>query len=149
MKTQLVTDAAVIHALYTLADYPVLAALAAERTQASRLDGRACRAIYDAALPGIWQTVSDHEQEFMRRLGVAGMKAYLALGNAGGLFAQLETGGRIVAGNAHTMAEQLRIAGVTADSLTAIDWKTDPDHAPTSGQIIAVIAALREAERKQ
>lgn len=131
-----------MHAFYTLHDYPVLAALAAERTQASRLDGRACRAIYDAALPGVWQNVSDHEREFMRQIGVAGMKAHLSL-NAGGLIAQLEIGGRIVAGNAHKMAEQLRLAGVTADSLTATDWKTDPDHAPTSGQIIAIKAALR------
>jgi hypothetical protein len=61
----------VMHALYRLADYPILAALAAERTQASRLDGRACRAIYDAVLPDIdWQAVSEHELEFMRRLGV-------------------------------------------------------------------------------
>lgn len=142
MKTQLVTDAAVMHDLYTLVNYPVLAALAAKRTQANQLDGRACRAIYDAARPGIWQTVSDHERVFMRQLGVAGMKAHLALGNVGGLIAQLETGEHIVAGNAHTMAEQLRLAGVTADSITATDWKTDPDHAPTSGQIIAVKAAL-------
>lgn len=63
-------DTAMMQALYPLADYPVLAALAAERTQANRLDGRACRAIYDAALPGIWQAVSDHEREFMRQLGV-------------------------------------------------------------------------------
>jgi DNA-binding GntR family transcriptional regulator len=64
-------DAAMMHALYTLADYSVLAELASKRTQASQLDGRACRAIYDAALPSIdWQAVSDHEREFMRRLGV-------------------------------------------------------------------------------
>lgn len=66
-------EAAVMNALYTLADYPMLAELAAKRTQASRLDGRTCRAIYDAALPGIdWQAVSDHEREFMRQLGVPG-----------------------------------------------------------------------------
>ncbi len=59
-----------MYALYTLADYPVLAELAAKRTQASRLDGRACRAIYDSALSGIdWQAVSEHEREFMRQLG--------------------------------------------------------------------------------
>jgi DNA-binding GntR family transcriptional regulator len=75
MKTQLVTDAAVMHALYTLADYSVLAELASKRTQASQLDGRACRAIYDAALPSLdWQAVSDHEREFMRRLGVQAMR---------------------------------------------------------------------------
>lgn len=135
-------DAAMMNALNLLADYPVLARLAAKRTQASRLDGRACQEIYNAALPGIWQTVSDQEREFMRQLGVAGMKAHLSL-NVGGLVAQLESGERIVAGNSLKMAEQLRLAGVTADSLTVTDWKTDPDHAPTSGQIIAVKAALQ------
>lgn len=135
-------DTAVLHAVYTLKDYPVLARLAAVRTQATRLDGRACLSIYNAALPGIWQTVSDHEHEFMRQLGVAGMKAHLS-GDNGGLIAKLETSDRIVAGNAHNMAEQLRLAGVTADSLTVTDWKADPDHAPTSGQIIAVKAALQ------
>lgn len=65
------TDAAIMHALYTLADYPVLAGLAAKRTQAKRLDGRTCRAIYDAALHDIdWQAVSDQERAFMRQLGV-------------------------------------------------------------------------------
>lgn len=64
-------DAAMMNALYTLADYSVLAELASKRTQASQLDGRACRAIYDAALPSIdWQAVSEQEREFMRRLGV-------------------------------------------------------------------------------
>lgn len=68
-------DAAMMHALYTLADYPVLAGLATKRTQASQLDGRACRAIYNAALPSIdWQAVSDHEREFMWRLGVQAMR---------------------------------------------------------------------------
>lgn len=77
------------------------------------------------------------------------MKAHLSLGNAGGLIAQLETGERILAGgNALKLAGQLRLAGVTSDSLTVTEWKTDPDHAPTSGQIIAVKAALREAERE-
>lgn len=65
------TDPATMHALYTLADYPVLAALAAERTQATRLDGRACRAIYEDARQRIdWQAMPPHEREFAQRLGV-------------------------------------------------------------------------------
>lgn len=65
------TDAAIMHALYTLKDFPVLAELAAKRTQVKRLDGRTCRAVYDAALHDIdWQAVPDHEREFMRQLGV-------------------------------------------------------------------------------
>lgn len=60
-----------LHALYTLADYPVLADLACQRTQATRLDGRACRSIYEAALPGIeWQAVSASERAFMLSLGI-------------------------------------------------------------------------------
>jgi hypothetical protein len=71
------------------------------------------------------------------------MKAHLSLGNSGGLIVQLETGEHIVAVDARKLAGQLRLAGVTAESLTVTDWKTDPDHAPTSGTIIAVKAALR------
>ena len=71
------------------------------------------------------------------------MKAHLALNNNGGLIAKLETGEHIVAVDARKLAEQLRLAGVTAESLTVTDWKTDPDHAPTSGTIIAVKTALR------
>lgn len=71
------------------------------------------------------------------------MKAHLSLGDKGELIAQLETGERIVAVDARKLAEQLRLAGVTADSLTVIDWKTDPYHAPMNGQIIAVKVALR------
>lgn len=64
-------DPAILHALYTLADYPVLAALAAERTEATRLDGRACRAIYEDARQRIdWQAMPPHEREFAQRLGV-------------------------------------------------------------------------------
>lgn len=76
------------------------------------------------------------------------MNAHFSLGNSGGLIAQLETGERIVADNARKLGGLLCLAGVTADSLTVTDWKTDPCHAPTSGQIIAVKAALREAERE-
>ncbi|MDD5470497.1 MAG: hypothetical protein PHP05_01095 [Sideroxydans sp.] len=66
-------DPAVLHALYRLADYPVLAALAQERTTATKLDGRACRLIYSEALPRIdWQAVSASELAFLRSLGIEG-----------------------------------------------------------------------------
>jgi hypothetical protein len=39
-QRQAPTDSAVLHAVYTLADYPVLASIAAKRTQARKLDGR-------------------------------------------------------------------------------------------------------------
>ncbi len=65
------SDPTILHALYTLADYPVLAALASGRTQATRLDGRACQAIYEDARSRIdWQAMPPHEREFARRLGV-------------------------------------------------------------------------------
>ena len=64
-------DPATMHTLYRLADYPVLASLAQGGTKASKLDGRACRYIYEAALPRIdWQAVSASELAFMRSLGI-------------------------------------------------------------------------------
>ena len=65
------TDPATMHTLYRLADYPVLASLAQGGTKASKLDGRACRYIYEAALPRIdWQAVSASERAFMHSLGI-------------------------------------------------------------------------------
>ncbi|WP_213362867.1 hypothetical protein [Brachymonas denitrificans] len=64
-------DPATMHTLYRLADYPVLASLAQGGTKASKLDGRACRYIYEAALPRIdWQAVSASERAFMHSLGI-------------------------------------------------------------------------------
>ena len=77
------------------------------------------------------------------------MKAHLSLGDNGNLIALLDNGKRILANDARKMAEQLRLAGVTADSLTVADWKTDTDHSPMSGQIIAVKAALRRIRRPE
>ncbi len=63
-------SAAVLHAVYTLADYPVLASIAAKRTQARKLDGRACLHLYKSALGEIdWMTITPQEKEFMQRLG--------------------------------------------------------------------------------
>lgn len=70
------------------------------------------------------------------------MKAHLTLSENGILIAKLETGERILCSDARKMAEQLRLAGVTTDELTATDWKTDPEHAPMSGQIVTIKAAL-------
>lgn len=65
------TDPDVWHALHPLTDYPVLAALAREGTEATKLDGRACRYIYEAAQARIdWQAVSLGERDFMRSLGI-------------------------------------------------------------------------------
>jgi hypothetical protein len=67
------SDYVVMHSLYLLADYPVLAALVQERTSATKLDGRACRLIYSEALPRIdWQAMSARELAFLRSLGIEG-----------------------------------------------------------------------------
>lgn len=69
------TDPAVWHALHRLTDYPVLAALAREGTEAIKLDGRACRYIYEAGLPQIdWQALSVSERAFMHSLGIEAMR---------------------------------------------------------------------------
>jgi len=60
-----------MQSLYRLSDFPVLAGIARESTGATRLDGRACKALYLDALPLIdLATVSENELDFMRRLGV-------------------------------------------------------------------------------
>ncbi len=65
------TDTAVMHTLYSLAEFPVLAALASARTTATKLDGRACLHLYKSALGDIdWLTLSSSEREFMRLLGL-------------------------------------------------------------------------------
>lgn len=70
--TSTADDPASFHALHRLADYPVLAALARESTKAIKLDGRACRYIYESALPRIdWLAVSASERAFMCSLGIA------------------------------------------------------------------------------
>ena len=64
-------DPATMHTLYRLADYPVLASLAQGGTKASKLDGRACRYIYEAERQQIdWRAVSAHELDFVRSLGI-------------------------------------------------------------------------------
>lgn len=68
---QAFNDTAVMQALHRLADYPTLSALAATRTQATKLDGRACRYLYEAAGSALAQyEVSENERAFMQQLGV-------------------------------------------------------------------------------
>ena len=68
---QAFSDPAVMRALHRLADYPVLAALAATRTHATSLDGRACRYLYEAAGSTLAQyEVSESERAFMQQLSV-------------------------------------------------------------------------------
>ena len=68
---QAFSDPAVMRAFHRLADYPALSVLAATRTQATRLDGRACRYLYEAAGSALAQyEVSENERAFMQQLGV-------------------------------------------------------------------------------
>ncbi len=68
---QAFSDPAVMQAFHRLADYPALSVLAATRTQATRLDGRACRYLYEAAGSALAQyEVSENERAFMQQLGV-------------------------------------------------------------------------------
>ena len=68
---QAFSDPAVMRALHRLADYPVLAALAATRTHATSLDGRACRYLYEAAGSALAQyEVWESERAFMQQLSV-------------------------------------------------------------------------------
>ena len=58
-------------ALYRLADFPMLASLARARTQASKLDGRACRHLYLEAVSKLEAPyISSRELALMRVLGV-------------------------------------------------------------------------------
>lgn len=66
------TEPAVMQSLHRLADYPVVSALATSRTQATQLDGRACRYLYQEAGLGLARyVVSENERAFMLQLGVA------------------------------------------------------------------------------
>lgn len=68
---QAFSDPAVMLALHRLEDYPVLSALAASRTQATSLDGRACRYLYQVAGSALaLHKVSENERVFMQQLGL-------------------------------------------------------------------------------
>ena len=63
--------AGAMNALFTLDDFPVLASLARERTQASKLDGRACRHLYlESASKLEAPYIPSRELALMRILGV-------------------------------------------------------------------------------
>lgn len=59
------------HKLYRLADFPILAQLAKDKTAANKLDGRACRYIYETRLERIEPTlISEREMELIKTLKV-------------------------------------------------------------------------------
>lgn len=74
------------------------------------------------------------------------MKAHLFSAQWGGaLVAQLETGERIEDSDPDKLAEQLRLAGVTAEELTVTRWTVDLEQAPATGHVIAIKSALHKA----
>lgn len=77
------------------------------------------------------------------------MKAHLSTDDLGGnLVAKLESGDYLISEDAATLAEQLWLAGVTADSLTVTAWKTNLHHGPISEQIVAIKYAFLRCERR-
>jgi hypothetical protein len=70
-----VHNAVILNSLHIVDDYPHLASVARQITNATRLDGRACRHIYMTALHTVkWNDVSPPEQQFMAALGVLAKK---------------------------------------------------------------------------
>lgn len=60
-----------LQALYVLSEYPVLAALACQHTEASRLDGKTIASIYKTHLDRIDErSLVNHERRLMHELGV-------------------------------------------------------------------------------
>lgn len=58
--------------MHRLADWPVLALIAARSTQAKRLDSRAVAGLYGLATEADWQAMTDEERAFRQ----AARKAY-------------------------------------------------------------------------
>jgi len=59
------------HNLYRLADFPLLALLAKDKTTATKLDGRACRYVYESGLDKLDPAqISEHEMALIRALRV-------------------------------------------------------------------------------
>jgi hypothetical protein len=63
-------DPVILHSLYLLSDYPILAKFARHHTHAIKLDGRACQFIYAQSLPHFdLRLLSQHELAFIISLG--------------------------------------------------------------------------------
>lgn len=143
-------DPAVWHALHRLADYPVLAALARDGTDATKLDGRACHYLYtEAAATMDVSLIPAQELAFMRSLGFEppGLDSLVAITyEAGNLVARL-SGGRVLSHqDALSLAELMLAEGVTADDVRTPDWRVG-DLSVSNGERIAILFRLRQAGR--
>lgn len=143
-----VTDPAIMHALYRLADYPVLAALAVPHTQATRLDGRTCRHLYAQALDTMdvsW--LPAQEIAFMRALGLEppGLESLVAITQEGEYLVARLSGGRVLRHqDALSLADLLLAEGVTAEDVRSPDWQAG-DISVANGDRIAILWHLRQA----
>lgn len=144
------TDATVFQALHRLADYPVLADLAARHTQATRLDGRACHHLYAQALGAIDVSgIAAQELAFIRALGLEppGLESLVAITQDGAYLVARLSGGRVLRHqDALCLADLLMAQGVTADDVRSPDWRAG-DTAVSTGERIAILGRLREAVR--
>lgn len=145
------TDYTVMQALYRLADYPVLASLARDRTAATKLDGRACQHLYtEAAATMDVSHLPAHELAFMRSLGFEppGLGALVAITyEGGGLIARL-SGGRVLRHqDALSLADLLIAEGVAAGDVRTPDWRVGDITVP-NGERIAILCRLRQAGQR-
>ena len=139
-----------MHALYRLADYPVLASLAQGRTEATKLDGRACRYLYtEAAATMDVSFIPAQELAFMRSLDIEppGLESLVAITcERGHLIARL-SGGRVLRHqDALSLADLLAAEGVAADDVRTPDWRVG-DLSVSNGERIAILSRLRQVER--
>ena len=145
------TDPSAWHALYRLADYPVLAELAARGTQATRLDGRACQHLYAQALDTMdVSSLPAQELALMRALGLEppGVEALVAITQDGEHLVARLSGGRVLRHqDALSLADLLAAQGVTADDVRSPDWRAGGSSIST-GERIAILGRLREAWRE-
>lgn len=143
-------EPSVMHALYRLADYPVLASLARGRTEATKLDGRACEHIYtDAAATMDVSFIPPHELAFMRSLGFEppGLESLVAITQEGDCLIARLSGGRVLRHqDALSLADLLLAEGVIAEDVRSPDWRIG-DLAVPNGERIAILHRLRQMDQ--
>lgn len=145
------TDPDVWHALHRLTDYPVLAALAREGTEATKLDGRTCHYLYtEAAATMDVSLIPAQELAFMRTLGFEppGLESLVAITHEGNCLIARLSGGRVLRHNdAVSLADLLLAEGVTAEDMRSPDWRVG-DLSVSNGERIAILWRLRNAGRE-